>query len=1668
MSTWIYSPEVVNWTSKTYLGIVTELEAQLLTSMDPRYVAEKHNTTTIVKETSYYDVYNATWKLLYHYYKYVTHPFHEYVSNGNVSSSGGWSFESLGDASGEICSSTYRSSPSSLRIASRNGRGAWRQTFYFDAGGSSPALDFWYILRGSGAVAIKKPDGSACLFALSGSSSWSRFLRNSGDVFSQAGYYTISFVASENSELYVDDVSVHVGGYGEWVYQGDVENKPDNVPSNEKYEAFYRIENKKLLGTFEESVANQYPTPPYIKEFNRKERVSYVVDLYKLYYLEGGFVRYRVFHWEKYQVPIVVRKEESGKRWELAESNVETDTGGRILIEANVPESIVREKYNDPTKYYLAPKIVEDGEALEIVCETLDENLARRYEREGYVVKSVSVSQGSPIRFSIRVLQASIERNELNMLGKQNTLRVAIANPTGDTLTYQVIIEAENQEKIEETSQAFYSPEAVKRIVSIPVAEPNNWLLATPPGGASYQLAFTTWVERTVEGEYGSYVENTAYWPDGILDCSFTVKVLRNGRLVAKQKLLETFESFNVGKTIARYPFETIGGFLTGFASAALLTALSFALTPIPVTIAGLSFAVSPVALVGLAASTASALIIYAQTGSSIEALTYSPLGIVVAPIRALTDPAMDDGRRASIIGALIGAPVGVFVGEKIALDVAMLRMSTELRNDADVYSLLYRTEENYGTAIASTLARGIGRIYPYLDVPDPRDLVVLILSDALASRQDALYIASMLEWASRMGDEFLRQHAGSIMEWLGSPLLRSKLGSLLSLSQDEALGLSQSVGGDFQQMLRLAEFRGAWEQLANLGPDTVRILSLSTDGIEVGVEKSLASSLYPGIQKGAVVEFEFAKGSIVLKGLLAYAGEKTLGGESYMVFAFKAEECIPAVFELLKGDVQAVPGHQVEKAFGFSAFKLSDGKLSMDKGILGMDGSVRFGDGMVLRLEDPSVMLVPNENPLETGELNEMLLGGRIGGTSIIVSDDGVKAFYGGNYLPAVVTAGSLGLQLGLLARPSGETLTITEESMVARGIQDQGLLQIIYPNGEASTTVYTGGALQIPVLTYFHGAFIGVQRIETRVVWTSTGQREFYSQVASISGLLGSILGKGFSEELVKTVLLSGLTDAQALDIVNTLAKNVEWLKALGSRDAVEAVRRITDYVKKGDTADEATEKAKRESEEFVKNFWNGVNSFLQAIADPELAKEIVNLIGCVGVNLPDEPNATNWLIAFLRSVHTQGGDAKLRSIVENVFKYHESVTQGCTVASSIVREMMKLDQRKLLKLLGETSWSQGWTSFVVSVSGRRYINFGRVETAKGTLLRTLAGGSEFIVIRINGHEVIRKFNPERKGSYQFMMPEFVGDFGKPGDEITVMVKPLSRQEFIENVVRSLPFSLRIVLENDDEGMLIFMDTIGFPVRITKFEWSEGNNAAELDLEFLGSHRGEIVPHTLAIAAMGDEVTPIIRFGSTTGTIESIRLGTIEGHIVVRYHDSERNGDFDHDTLPENVVVLNKAPVEWTNKLELRSLSAEEIEQIKEWIKADQNTKFGDKIRDMLGDAAIKAGEIAGWKVVKMETEVLIKDTSKKVDIVFVTEKGNLIVVEVKATTDPGNIFEQYERAYEALKTNPGYIQLIKKYGLKGYSEKDVEAYIIVVVKVDLETGLLSVERIKEVPED
>ncbi|MEM2100132.1 MAG: hypothetical protein QXP45_02155 [Thermoproteota archaeon] len=386
-----------------------------------------------------------------------------------------------------------------------------------------------------------------------------------------------------------------------------------------------------------------------------------------------------------------------------------------------------------------------------------------------------------------------------------------------------------------------------------------------------------------------------------------------------------------------------------------------------------------------------------------------------------------------------------------------------------------------------------------------------------------------------------------------------------------------------------------------------------------------------------------------------------------------------------------------------------------------------------------------------------------------------------------------------------------------------------------------------------------------------------------------------------------------------------------------------------------------------------------------------------------------------------------------------------------------------QKLISNVYENNLEGAWKSFTVRVGKRRVVNFGRVETDNVAALRSLVGDSGFIAIRVNNHEVIRKFNPERKGLYQFMMPEYVGEL-KPGERIMIWVRPVSKTEFIEKAVESLPFGLKLKLEDESRGILSFMDAISIPVRVVRFEWSEGNNALEIDLEFNGN--GE--KHILAVAVKGDEKKATIRFRRTSGTIHSIRLGTVPSQIVVRYHDF-KGRYFDHGIILNSVALTQM--VEWAGRLEL----GEEIYEIRRLVGSNQ-TIFGNKMRDKVVDMVLRTGRIAGRRINpnKYKTEVPIGNRNEKVDAIFESDEGRLIVLEVKSTADPGNVGEQYERAWKRLKGDSrngklGYMQLIKEYGLSLWDRirDDVDAYIIALVKVNLERGLCDVE-VQEVPKD
>jgi hypothetical protein len=190
---------------------------------------------------------------------------------------------------------------------------------------------------------------------------------------------------------------------------------------------------------------------------------------------------------------------------------------------------------------------------------------------------------------------------------------------------------------------------------------------------------------------------------------------------------------------------------------------------------------------------------------------------------------------------------------------------------------------------------------------------------------------------------------------------------------------------------------------------------------------------------------------------------------------------------------------------------------------------------------------------------------------------------------------------------------------------------------------------------------------------------KRAFYEQVKSVSELLGGILGSDFKEELLKFILLSSLTDSQALDVVNTLARNIEWLKTLSSGERIDALREIVKHVKKGETCNEAIQKVKKKDEEL---FEAEVALFYAALylSDTQLAEEVSNLLECVKDRLG--PRAALWLLSFLKDVYSkafstksmEAANAELRNVVEKVFRYPESTSEGCAIASSIVHAMME----------------------------------------------------------------------------------------------------------------------------------------------------------------------------------------------------------------------------------------------------------------------------------------------------------------------------------------------------------------------------------------------------------
>ncbi|MEO0157770.1 MAG: hypothetical protein ABIM59_03480, partial [candidate division WOR-3 bacterium] len=527
---WRYEPsEAEVWAIK---GLVEEGEAKSYEG-NPEYKLEKDGRGMKFRQVNYFNVYRIVTKVLYHHYKWVGNPIREFVRNGGMDSTDYWLFDKFGEASGELSPSSYVSMPTCLKITTGStGYGAWRQSFNYD-GSQYPRLEFRYRLGGRGVVTIKAPGGEAWVIPLGASYEWAEFSRDVSDILVSAGGYEISFVAQRDSELYVDDVSLRTGGGGEWVYLGDVEEPPAEIPEDEDYKPFHKVV-WEYVGTFSESDVSSYSTSEYVIMFDHVDTITYYVDLYILYGKEKAKV-YNVYY----------RRAKEGTYYYWMEPT------GRVVKEAhdyvaNQIACVTEGELND----FIRPNCLVEKEAGEYVLETytFSEDEAKDYRgKEGYVILNASAIPWE-LSFEIPVILGDTRIEGLGILGENHTLVLSINNSYRPLQNYLVRMLDTTPKKGYLSPTPYIPPELANWTVE---PKQNPVSVDIPVGNHRLNVGFQPYLCGRTGGKEVFHVTDpeSIYGADGkkwdpVLLVILEVQLLNpEGRVVARYLVPYAFES---------------------------------------------------------------------------------------------------------------------------------------------------------------------------------------------------------------------------------------------------------------------------------------------------------------------------------------------------------------------------------------------------------------------------------------------------------------------------------------------------------------------------------------------------------------------------------------------------------------------------------------------------------------------------------------------------------------------------------------------------------------------------------------------------------------------------------------------------------------------------------------------------------------------------------------------------------------------------------------------------------------------------------------------------------------------------------------------------------------------------------------------------------------------
>jgi len=1179
--TWVYIPELVNYT-KIYLGLYIEPIAVSLANSSMRYLIEKYNDTTIKVDVNYYNVYELIKKLMYDYYVWIQYPVKEYLADNNISSTSFWSFDKFGEASAYLSEDAH-SKPYSLCLSTKNGIGALRQSFYYKKDQTSAFLSFWYKANGSVLFALRTPSNIGYVFSLDSSKDWKYYSINLTRIMNETGYYLFSLVAHRNSVLLVDDVSLHSGGYGEWTFVKEVDEKPSNYSSLEKYLPFYKILGRKLIGSFPEYNLSNFSSSDYVFEFNTTKEFSFKTSLYRVYYLSGGSVRYKVYHYEELKVPITIIKTVNVTRSELVEENVRAPESG-VLIAKGVSSEEVERSYADPI-YRVVPRVVSEEREV-LILNTTNKDEADSYRSKGYIVKTDYKNLGNDITISFHVLYAEIVQDETRMLGKYNLLKVVVSNPSPYSYSYEVSLEASNNF----------------------VVLPNSFSLsASSRQSASGGFSFI--VQKKVNEETPYPSENRTFLTSSLQNeesCDFIVALKRGGKIVAKYKLSRTFKGFNPVESINLHPGEFVQGFVSGAATAFVVSAASLAFPVVPIIPGLLVLSTVGGALGGL--------ITYAETGDIASAvstaLTIAPTGIVVAPLRVVFDPTLNDSFRASIaggfVGGVIGAKVGQIIGSSASIDLALSSLGEEYGSKTHLN--LASIAEKYGDITLSQVSELIRESSNSLkDVLSLEQIKELVLASTNPSKS-AEEIVSSLEFISKLPNSFVESNYEQLLNAIHDPILKERIAFLSTLSKEEISSLCEQ----FNSLDSI--FYAAYRQ--KLGD----ISKISIESNVVYVPKEMLGK--ESIKEGDLYEFLVSVGGEEKYATLEYVGESYDG---------------KLMFSPYEGSLivdKAVPiGKVVLSQIEFSLIEESGtGSLTKVKAFISPDGIVEVQGKKIEFVGEPELKLVSGELIDDSSKINEIAVFGKIktktGEYSLLfVENKNPYVAYGSTYLPATLVETEEGVKVGdTVALFDGGSLVISNEELASRGISKYDIVSVVYPNGEYYSSFYTGGDLVIPSNGYT-GAFVDVEKL------TPNLSESTLSQLEAAYNFISKEISKEAADSFASSTLRK-LTEAQVLDVSSTIVNELPSLKVLGSEELRKIVEELVDYESKGKSAEEKLKEILKENDKYLKAVKASSEELVERIeiTNPGLAEEIRSV---ALRSLEEDPSGklTNEFLEFIK---------------------------------------------------------------------------------------------------------------------------------------------------------------------------------------------------------------------------------------------------------------------------------------------------------------------------------------------------------------------------------------------------------------------------------------------------